>query len=188
MEDQLAEEHDPGIPVPGGAGQGHPGAVHTARPGARHRTAHRRSRRNHREPVRPGGPEAAGPGRPQRCPGAGGRACGPIRSHCHPARDHRPQRRALLQLHVFRHRGAPRHFHRGPQRGPWTAGSRGSRSLWPGPQPRPLHSQPGHKALGWGAPAPHKEEGRQRPTCSSALQEAAPPAPLAGLPLLANKR
>ena len=36
MEDHLAEERDPGVPVPGGAGQGHPGAVHRARPGTHH--------------------------------------------------------------------------------------------------------------------------------------------------------
>ena len=46
----------------------------------------------------------------------------------------------------------------------------------------------GEEALGWGVPTPHEEEGQQRPARSPALQEAAPPAPLAGLTHIFNKR
>ncbi|OXB51938.1 hypothetical protein ASZ78_012056, partial [Callipepla squamata] len=78
---------------------------------------------------------------------------------------------------------------RAPRRAqPWAAGaagrragSRGGRSLGAGPQPQPLRSRPGREALGRRAPALHEEEGQQRPERFSALQEAAPPAPLAGL-------
>ncbi|XP_040404628.1 uncharacterized protein LOC121065704 [Cygnus olor] len=49
-----------------------------------------------------------------------------------------------------------------------------------GLQPWALSSWPGQGQFAWGAPAPPKEEVQQQPRLSPPLQEATPPAPLAG--------